>query len=148
MSCARVSMLSATNLSSFWFEANVVGCLQLSVPEEMPKVWFPNVPLVVTASTWWRILSCPVSWKSTFPSPQPTSALNSPWAEHPGGRMKRTPARKSDEPAAINRFIKDLLFFCFLLFLRERTAVHPACGNSGQGCFHPHLLRRFFKSIF
>ena len=47
----QLGMFSPMNIAILDGEATLPFCTQPEVPDEMPKVWLPEVPLVVTAST-------------------------------------------------------------------------------------------------
>src|SRR4051812_12405273 len=51
MSCATLSMLEPMNIAILAAGLIVPSETQPDVPEVMPKVWLPDVPLVVTART-------------------------------------------------------------------------------------------------
>src|SRR3990170_6181123 len=71
MSFARVSRFAETNSLSRSFWTNFLGWVHSDVPEETPKVWFPNVPFVVAWKAWSRLESLALAWKSIVPRPQP-----------------------------------------------------------------------------
>ena len=64
-------MFAWTNSFSRSFRTTFFGWVHSEVPEVMPKVWFPKVPFVVTATTWTSVDWFWVSLKITVPSPQP-----------------------------------------------------------------------------
>lgn len=69
MSIARLSRFSDTKMLILSLDAMLEKRWQFEVPEVMPKVWFANVPFVVTASVWEMRPLFP--WKMTEPSPHP-----------------------------------------------------------------------------
>src|SRR3990170_245417 len=71
MSFARVSRFAETNSLSRSFWENFLGWVHSDVPEETPKVWFPDVPFVVAWKAWSRLESLALPLKSTVPRPQP-----------------------------------------------------------------------------
>src|SRR5215470_5751155 len=67
MSAASLSLLPSMNSDVFQVEVTLPSCVQPDVPEVMPNVWLPNVPLVVTAST----CGARPDWPSNSFEPQP-----------------------------------------------------------------------------
>ena len=83
MSTARLSRLDMSSTRTLVGGRTTPFCVQPSVPELMPKVWLPEVPLVVTA----RICGAMPFWPSNsiVPSPQPALlAVSSSWARAAG----------------------------------------------------------------
>ena len=67
MSRASFCLLPSINIAVFQLDFTTPSWVQPEVPEEMPKVWLPEVPLVVAPSTWGAM---PL-WPSISLLPQP-----------------------------------------------------------------------------
>ena len=68
MSRASASRFPSMKSAVLQLDFTAPSCVQPDVPLVMPKVWLPNVPLVVTARTCGAMPACPS--KSFEPQPQ------------------------------------------------------------------------------
>src|SRR3954470_3431567 len=67
MSRASISLLPSMKRAVFQLDFTAPSCVQPDVPNVMPNVWLPNVPLVDTASTCGQT----PAWPSNSLEPQP-----------------------------------------------------------------------------